>query len=56
VLTQLQSSGNLAIREEAGRALAERVVNDFAGLRRMLHSPDAGTRVRAAARILELTR
>jgi hypothetical protein len=56
VLTELLQSGNLAIREEAGRAVAERVANDFATLRRMLRSADAGTAVRAAARILELTR
>ena len=55
-LTQLQQSGNLAIREEAGRAIVERVANDFGTLRRMLRSADPGTAVRAAGRILELTR
>lgn len=56
VLGRLGQSDNLAIREEAGRTLADRVANDFATLRRLLRSPDNGTSVRAAGRILELTR
>lgn len=56
VLRRLGQSGNLAIREEAGRTLADRVANDFATLRRLLRSPDGGTSARAAGRILELTR
>ncbi|HEY0876061.1 MAG TPA: HEAT repeat domain-containing protein [Vicinamibacterales bacterium] len=56
VLDSLGRSGNLAIREEAGRTLAERVASDFATLRRLLHSSDGRTSVSAAARILELTR
>ncbi len=56
VLAELGQSGNLAIREEAGREMAGRVANDFAALRKMLRSSDGETAVRAAARILELTR
>jgi len=56
VLGRLGQSDNLAIREEAGRILADRVANDFATLRRLLRSPDGGTSVRAGGRILELTR
>ncbi len=56
VLERLGQSENLAIREEAGRVLADRVANDFATLRKLLRSPDGGTSVHAAGRILELTR
>jgi HEAT repeat protein len=55
-LRQLGQSDNPAVREEAGRMFADRVANDFATLRALLRSPDAGTSVRAAGRILELTR
>jgi HEAT repeat protein len=56
VLTRLGQSDNLAVREEAARILADQVANDFATLRKLLRSPDDGTSVRAASRILELTR
>ena len=56
VLTRLRQSENPAVREEAGKVLAERVANDFATLRRLLRSGEPVTAVRAAARILELTR
>jgi len=56
VLGRLQQSENPAVREEAGRVLVERVASDFTILRRYLRSPDGLTSVRAAARILELTR
>jgi HEAT repeat protein len=56
VLSRLGQSGNLAIREEAGRTVAQQVANDFASLRRLLRSTDGRTSVSAAARILELTR
>jgi HEAT repeat protein len=56
VLNRLSRSENLAIREEAGRTIAEKVANDFATLRRLLRSSDRRTSVRAGGRILELTR
>ena len=56
VLRRLGQSDNPAIREEAARVLADDVANDFATLRRLLRSSDGGTTVRAADRILELTR
>ncbi|CAN5826384.1 hypothetical protein BH18ACI5_BH18ACI5_07390 [soil metagenome] len=56
VLERLSGSDNPAIREEAARVFVERVAGDFAELRRYLRSPDALAVVRAAARIVELTR
>ena len=56
VLERLRSAENPAIREEAGRAFVEQVAGDFASLRRYLRSPDPLTVVRAASRILSLTR
>jgi HEAT repeat protein len=56
VLERLRQSENPAIREEAARIIAERIANDFATLRRLLRSTDSTTVVRAASRILELTR
>lgn len=55
-LAQLQQDGNLAIREEAGRVIAKHIAGDFATLRRLLRSADPMTAVRAADRVLELTR
>ncbi len=55
-LDRLLEDGNLAIREEAGRVMSERVARDFAGLRRLLRHADNLVAVRAAARILDLTR
>lgn len=55
-LAQLQQDGNLAIREEAGRIVARHIAGDFATLRGLLRSADPMTAVRAADRILELTR
>jgi HEAT repeat protein len=56
VLERLRGAENPAIREEAGRTFVHRVAADFASLRRYLRSPDPLTTVRAASRILELTR
>ncbi len=56
LLQQLGRSDNPAIREEAGRTFVERVAGDFRSLRAYLRGRDAVTAVRAAARILELTR
>jgi HEAT repeat protein len=56
VLERLQQSDNPAVREEAGRVFVQQVAGDFASLRRLLRSSDGVTAVRAAARILELTR
>lgn len=56
VVSRLSGSENLAIREEAGRILANHLATDFTTLRRLLRSPDERGAVRAASRILELTR
>ena len=55
-LQSLTNDENLAIREEAQRVLPEAIGGDFAELRRYLRSADTDTRVRAAIRIVELTR
>jgi len=56
VLARLSQSDNPAVREEAGRTFVQRLAADFATLRKFLRSTDATTAVRAASRILELTR
>lgn len=56
VLERLATAQNPAIREEAGRAFVQHVAADFASLRRYLRSPHSLTAIRAASRILELTR
>ena len=56
VLARLGQADNLAVREEAARILAERVVSDYPTLRRQLRSQDGVEAVRAAARLLELVR
>lgn len=56
VLERLGRSDNLAVREEAARAFVDRLAADFGTLRRFLRNPDVRASVRAAARILELTR
>lgn len=55
-LDRLQNDDNIAVRELAANTYLETVSGDFVALRRFLRSTDALTRVRAAARILELTR
>lgn len=55
-LEALLQDTNPAVREAAGRSYAQTVTGDFAALRRFLRDADTGIRVRAAARILELTR
>ncbi len=56
VLDALMRDSNVGIREAASGVLVERVAADFATLRALLRSGDVGVRVKAAARILELTR
>ncbi len=56
VLDRLGRSENPAVREEAGRIFVQRIAGDFKSLRKHLRSADALTVVRAASRILELTR
>ena len=56
VLDDLMRDSNVALREAASEVLVERVAGDFATLRPLLRSGDVLVRVRAAARILELTR
>jgi hypothetical protein len=55
-LEGLFSSENLAIREAATATFVKEVATDFGILRRFLRATDQGTRVRAADRILGLTR
>jgi HEAT repeat protein len=56
VLDGLLRDSNIGIREAASGVLVERVASDFATLRQLLHSGDLTVRVKAAGRILELTR
>jgi len=55
-LTSLATDANPAIRQEASQFLADHVAGDFATLRVLLRSGDAGARASAAARILEISR
>ena len=55
-LEGLLADTNPAVREAAGRSYVQFATSDFAALRRFLRSADSGIRVRAAGRILELTR
>ena len=55
-LQSLTNDSNLAIREEALRVMPEVVGGDFAELRRFLRAADADIRIRAALRIVQLTR
>jgi HEAT repeat protein len=56
VLDGLMRDSNIAIREAASGVVVERVAADFASLRSLLHSGDLMVRVKASARVLELTR
>jgi len=56
VLDALMRDSNPGIREAASGVMVERVAASFAALRALLHSGDVMVRVRAAGRILELTR
>lgn len=56
VLQEAAASDNPAIREMAARATAETVTDDIPTLRRVMRNPERFTRVRAAARLLALTR
>ncbi len=56
ILDDLMRDSNVAVREAASEVLVERVAGDFATLRPLLRSADVLVRVRAAARILELSR
>ena len=56
VVEALFSDPNPAVRELAGRTLAESSAGDLKTLRRLLHSEDPATRVRAAGAILTATR
>lgn len=55
-LTLLLEDANPAVREAAGRSYVQVATSDFAALRRFLRNAESGMRLRAAARILELTR
>jgi HEAT repeat protein len=55
-LARLLEDTNPAVREAAGRSFVQVATSDFAELRRFLRNAESGMRVRAAARILELTR
>ena len=56
VINALMHDDNLAVREVAAGALVGQVATDFATLRRLIRSGDVAVRVKAAGRILELTR
>ena len=56
VIEGLMQDQNLAVREAASGVLVDRVAADFPTLRRLLRSADVLVRVKAAARMLELTR
>jgi HEAT repeat protein len=56
VVDGLMRDENLAVREAASGALVDRIAADFPTLRRLLRSGDAVVRVKAAGRMLELTR
>jgi HEAT repeat protein len=56
VLEPLMSNENGAIRELASQALGEATTSDLTLLRRLLRSPARLTRIRAAVRVLVLTR
>lgn len=56
VLDALMRDSNVAIQEEASRIFVERVAADFATLRALMRSGTTAVRVKAAGRILELTR
>ena len=56
VLDGLMRDGNIGIREAASGVLVEHVAADVATLRALLRSGDVAVRVKAAGRILELTR
>ena len=55
-LERLLADENQAIRELATRVMADRVAGDFGTLRRLMRSADPVSQVRAAGRVLELTR
>jgi HEAT repeat protein len=55
-LEPLLNDANPAEREAATNSYLQYAVTDFAALRRFLRDTDSGARVRAAARVLELTR
>jgi HEAT repeat protein len=56
VVDGLMQDQNIAIREAASGVLVDRVAADFPTLRRLLRSADVLVRVKAASRMLELTR
>jgi hypothetical protein len=56
VLDDLMRDGNIAVREAASSVMVEQVASDFATLRALMRSGDVAVRVKAAARVLELTR
>ena len=56
ILRDLMRNSNIGIREAASGTFVDAVASDFASLRPLLHSTDDAVRVKAAARILELTR
>ena len=56
VLDALMRDENVGIREAASGVLVDRVASDFATLRALLRNGDVTIRVKAAGRLLELTR
>lgn len=56
VIRSLLNDPNPAVRDAAGPALAEVLPDDLTALRQLLNEPGGHIKVRAAARILDLTR
>jgi HEAT repeat protein len=56
IFSRLLDHADLAIREEAASAASDTTDSDFAMLRRLLHASSGKVKVRAASRVLHLTR
>jgi hypothetical protein len=56
ILEQMSGHENIAIRELATRSAAEIVTTDLSALRKLMRNPDRLTRVKASARVVQLTR
>jgi hypothetical protein len=56
VIQELMRSDNVGVREAASDALVEGVASDFKTLRGLLHATDPLVQIKAADRILEITR
>lgn len=55
-LDRLMADSNMAVREEAGRAMAAQVADDPRAVKALMRAADSTVRVAAAGRMLEITR